>query len=644
VLYHRCAELFPFLRARIESRGGQVRWICLGLETNVLEDSSWEFPLPGEDLETMLQAVASFRPTRILLNQRLVSRQMELLMHAAGGVSPAVSGIEPEADMRYVHEVDGWAGLDGSQDADELPLLLDSVEPNHDCEAGNALAFSLRPPVLVLGGPSCYYVAPLSRNACFDDVDLSRTSHHSGCTFCYMPERHLRYPYVTPPFELAIRQIRAARRTRPARRQADVFIVNGAAAFFQLRNLFETLLRDGDPPTRLTFRCRIDEFLRKEKDIEDLLPRLQSAGHSLGLLSMGLENFSPVENARFNKGISPAQIEKALELSLKWRTSYPGTFLQEAVGAHSHITFTPWTTLADLKTNLDFVLRCKPEFAIRSFLNSRAFLFPGLPLALLAEKDGLIAQSFQDPAFEHVERGCVTTPGHHEIPWHFLHGEVRSVYSVMVRLWENAALFDDPLYRTVRRASVRIGGSRESMFRFALMMVEAASSMVDQELECRPENVLAAALARAEAAGILLPASIESGPGDGEVEPAQPGPMDLLANRLLGDLAETLRLIHLHKPDLLRGYAPRTPVILEAPSGADKDWGSIGITLEKGTERMVLVFFDGSVRRSLASFGPFGVAHAPDTPLDSPERQAVAIQLLKAFARFAKAPIRMDDS
>jgi hypothetical protein len=94
------------------------------------------------------------------------------------------------------------------------------------------------------------------------------------------------------------------------------------------------------------------------------------------------------------------------------------------------ILFTPWTTLRDLRLNVAGISRC-PLVDHAAALRGRLQLFPGRPITLLAEKDGLVARRVSELFYN---SGCITRAGQGEVPWRFAHPEAGVLWQLARRL------------------------------------------------------------------------------------------------------------------------------------------------------------------------------------------------------------------
>jgi hypothetical protein len=157
-----------------------------------------------------------------------------------------------------------------------------------------------------------------------------------------------------------------------------------------------------------------------------------------------VENFSPDENARLNKGVTAAQVHEATAFISEISASHPGQFRFPA-GGLSMILFTPWTTLEDVRINIDNIERC-PLIAGPAAAGSRLQLFKGRDITELAAKDGLTVKRRKDGFYN---SGCIVSADQNEIPWRFAHPQA----AVLCELGRELYLH----YYAEKRAGARAG-------------------------------------------------------------------------------------------------------------------------------------------------------------------------------------------
>jgi hypothetical protein len=242
----------------------------------------------------------------------------------------------------------------------------------------------------------------------------------------------LEYPFQTPGVELAVRQCVASLGAAGGCLSADTFVISGATVFAHLDRFFEGILGHPFPPSRFFFGCRVDDLLKNAGTLERLLPRLAPAGHSINIFNLGIENFSEEENRRLNKGLTAQQIEDCDRLIRRLEEAYPGAFQFSQLGGYGLILFTPWTMLKDLQINLDHLRRFQGIGDEGFVLTSKLQILSESAIRYLAERDGLILDSFE--GFHLYDSGCIFRHDQREMPWRFRHPEVARLYRIACRI------------------------------------------------------------------------------------------------------------------------------------------------------------------------------------------------------------------
>ncbi|MCX5797103.1 MAG: hypothetical protein NTY77_16555 [Elusimicrobia bacterium] len=417
---HFRASSYPFLMGLARPLGWRASWIALG----VRYDPTLSYALEPGDLKLLRAELRRRKPDIVVLNERLRDGQWTEL--GAGGARLVYCPLDEDLSAlgRFVKEHLGAEGP-GLDD----PYLADRVRPGFARRVINAAPWAAAPPIRVVAGLRCSYRKRLAGLPLYRGLSLPL--RHMGCSFCFagcLPEQ----PFARDPVAFAAREAAAACRARLPAGLERRFVFVGHELWRRLEKLACALSRQGVRAAELGFMPRIDEFLAARAALERCLPRLAARGLSLRLYGMGVENFSPAENRRLNKGISAAQVHEAVrliaELSRRWprHFRYPSRHL-------STILFTPWTTPADLRVNLRAIGRC-PLIHHGSALGSRLQLFPGRPITALAEADGLVLRRHDDRSYN---SGCVVAADQEELPWRFAHPQTAVLWRLARRLSTN---------------------------------------------------------------------------------------------------------------------------------------------------------------------------------------------------------------
>jgi hypothetical protein len=620
------SDRFPFVAGWARARGLAVRWLAFGFDPATLPTSRFRMALPPAEEAALGAALRDFAPTHVLTNEEL-DAPLEAVVTAAApaGATLAVQDLGQDLAFERSAHLAGWLGLEAAARAlpEDAPWLLDDAEPDYRCELVGPLAHEIRPLTFLVGGPHCLYARPLARNPRYAGVDLTGTYSAIGCAFCGEVAQR-RYLLRTPPVALALKQLRAALATLPPGRAGGGFALWGAAAVMRLHEFFDAVLAERLPPVSLFVALRVDELLRAADRIEARLPRLAAAGHALDLYNMGVENFSPAENERLNKGIDAAQVARAQARLARWERDWPETLRFTRHGGFGFILFTPWTTTDDVAFNLEQAERLGvgPK---QFFLTSRLQLLPGRAITRLAETDGLTADRAAGGGLGGFDSGCIMTADGYELPWRFRHPEVGALYAVLRRLWPRADVPpDDALWRRVRGLVSGLPAGWREPLRLARELLAVATA---EPRPGGPEALAERFAARIPAllAGARPPAAPDAVPAD--AAPAD----DALRARLVGWTRALLRRLDEAPQRPLLGFRPRAVGAVEDPPG----WGALTVTLRRGDEELRLTVVPRE-RLPQGRWGGarFAVSHDPATPPDTPDRRRALETFARAFERW----------
>lgn len=216
----------------------------------------------------------------------------------------------------------------------------------------------------------------------------------------------------------------------------------------------------GIPPSTFCFSPRIDHVLRARDRLQTALGLFSEAGHTLRLFRIGAESFSPAEQERFNKGISKRQIDEVLALVRDLQDRWSRTF--QCSQPLAFITFTPWTTLADVRMTLSEARRWGLPPRGR-WLYSTLELDRDAPITALAARDGdILCDDWKDEALRYST--SVVATFRDQVPLRFRDPRVAEFHAILVRLcaaverdFPDTVFRNDPLYARMREW-VRSGG------------------------------------------------------------------------------------------------------------------------------------------------------------------------------------------
>ncbi len=423
------SKVFPYLRPLLREKGVETDWVCVGVPANEPRagEQLYVYDLGTAERGAVVERIDAWRPTHVLLNERLTEELFAFLTGRFPAVRFRLADIV-DANTAAA-DVGRWLGVDVEDLARSDATLEDLVSPDFRRRPLNRLAGDIRPFVHLLLGPDCVYLKPIAENPAFAGLAIEGSTRVRGCTFCLSPDLYERPPR-TPAVELALRQIEAAERTSHPAMLGREYQVHGAMLWLSIGRFAQALADRRVPGSAFHFAARIDEVLGVEAQLESALPLLEAGGHRICLYNIGVESFSPAENERFNKGLSPEEIERGARLIARLEERFPETFSFTKLGGFGIILFTPWTTFDDLRLNVDGFRRHRID-ASGFVLDSALQLLPGLAITKLAEADGLVSDRFEDYRYD---SGCINDYRMHDVPWRFAHPGIATVYRLGRRL------------------------------------------------------------------------------------------------------------------------------------------------------------------------------------------------------------------
>ena len=618
------SQYFPHLAAFLRKGGVETHWVSIGVAANEARagEQLYVYDLPSVERQKLAGRLEELQPTHVLLNERLEPELFDLLRQQL-----------PDAALRLIDFVDGhgaavsvgrWLGLDVTALSGSERMLEDEVAPDYARDPINHLATQIKPYVHLNLGPECLYHKSISTNPHFEGLDVSGCIRDRGCSFCLYPDGVERSP-ATPVVELALSQIDAAERTsHPAMRSRE-YQVHGAHLWFALDRFAEALADRQLPPSSFHFSARIDEVLALGDRLESALRSMTERGHIVRLYNIGVENFSPAENERFNKGLSRETIARGARRILELEERFPEAFRFTEMGGFGIILFTPWTSVEDLRVNA----RSFREHGIDASgfaLDSTLQLLPRLAITLRAKQDGLLAERFDDFRYD---SGCITDWHARDLPWRFAHPEVAMIYAIGRRLSRVADIPpSEPKYACVQawlQGLPRSGGDVQRVFEALIDVMEerpgersvvSAMRAIEERLGERSGHDLS----------LVDEAALERRASFDEVRRDElPSFWEVVAeqvSRLDGDgwLGERLRGFHLEGIRLKR---------FVDHYGLELDLGRDGVSMR------VFVEEASGERRAYLTQQGFSISYAMPSPPDG-EQSAVMRTLLAVVSRIAQ--------
>jgi hypothetical protein len=411
---------YPFLLALAGRLHWRASWCALG----VRYDPALRYALEARDLGLLRAEVSRRRPRVVVFNERLRQDQWAALQAASRGARMVYCPID-----EGLHVLGEFAAREIFASSAARPLAAVSLEdlaPSFARRVLNRAPWAARPLIRVVAGTRCSYRSRVAENRAYRRLGLPMPA--MGCAFCQAGAIPVE-SYVKDEVAFAARAVAAAVGARARAGVETRFEFIGSALWRRCDELIAALVRLGVRGAELGFMPRIDELLEKKAALARLLPQMAGPGLALRLYGMGVENFSPAENLRLNKGITAEQVRQAADFIVRATARWPDQF-RYPYKHLSMILFTPWTTLRDLRLNVAGIGRC-PLIHHAAALRGRLQLFPGRPITRLAEKDGLLTRKSGERFYN---SGCITRADKSEIPWRFAHPEVGVLWQLARRL------------------------------------------------------------------------------------------------------------------------------------------------------------------------------------------------------------------
>jgi len=427
-------EYYPFIQALLRARGIPCRWVSLGVEARKAATGAnlYVHEPSAVGLDATAAALVEANATHVLLNERLEDDGFTRLRSAVPGARFHMLQMGPSGPI--LEHLEAWLELDLQDLREAGTMLEDGVRPDFERIPVNDLAITIRPYPSLLLGQACDYVRSLCENPDFEALDAAIRTHR-GCSFCVNPDLSAFGPRKDP-VALAMEQLAGAAETLDPGLQDLSFLVRGVNLLPRIVDFADALEDAGTPPATFFLSSRVDRFVVLEDRLRRALPILGRCGHRLHVWNMGIENHSPRENGRLNKGLSPEILRDGIEALRRLTDDFPAGFGFDGWG---YILYTPWTTPDDLRINLREISELDPR-NLRFALGTALQLLPGLPITCLAEADGLLVDAFEDLP---TDSGCVTTWDGYEVPWRFLDPRLARMYGLTRRFLPRGVIPED---------------------------------------------------------------------------------------------------------------------------------------------------------------------------------------------------------
>lgn len=427
---HR-AVAFPELAGVADRLSVPCTWVRFGVEPDAQgRTGAPGIPLTPADLTSLAAALDRTKPTRILFSQKPADSVLEAVARDVPSVSMFALG-EPRAGesqvplTRLPANQQGWAALldCDAQDLCRLGTIVPSFAFQAVNDAAKVLPFL---PQISLGTP-CSYERPVSRASFFHDVDLTACPRPTGCSFCSRPARGEHEASVSQAeIEACLRSLRD---TLPPVRGRLAVRLCGEAALRNIDKIADTILACRCMSADWLVDGRVDDLVRHKDRLAKAAETFVHSNHRLLVALVGVESFVRSELERMNKGVTPLQNLDAAIALFELEEAHRSTFSFRQMGGFSTVFLTPWTQLEDFVFNLRVVQVCGFEDLCAKVPGDRLRLEAGLPLTVLARRDGLVLDVYDDPLLDTAAR----TFYEEEIPWRFADPRLQQLAPVLSR-------------------------------------------------------------------------------------------------------------------------------------------------------------------------------------------------------------------
>jgi hypothetical protein len=286
----------------------------------------------------------------------------------------------------------------------------------------------------LFGNVGCPYAADPLATPHFAGVSLPQAVPVArlGCSFCALGGDYEKRPDAEVVRELVEQAAFWASRV-PGLRE---FVLNDQHAMRYLAELMTEASRAGVRPMSWLFAARADTFVREAARVRRAVEAAEAAGQRVEVYLTGFEAFSDVELARYNKGVSVADQLAGVRAMRALARERPISFGYANARGHSLILWNPWTRPEDVTESVGHVRRAGLSELFHELGRNRLRLYRDLPLFYAAERDGALAEAWDDG-----DEGAARRKGYSvEHPWRFLDPRTRVAYALAGRLRERLGL------------------------------------------------------------------------------------------------------------------------------------------------------------------------------------------------------------
>lgn len=366
--------------------------------------------------------------------------------------------------LRYSHGAPSPidACFDAVVDANGLRALLEGGVVSAPSWRRSKMELAVREPALgpstaarpSISGPShgCPFLVDVRTSPAYRDsgIDYERVQS-KGCAFCL---DNVGAFAVFPAEEIVaswLTQLRALRHERP---DVHEILLTDERPHPYLPALFRAIV--ADPALHgieLLIKTRVD-WLEEFADtaLREACELAERSGSVLHIYLVGFESFHQPDLDLFNKAVTVADNVRAVDTLRALEARHPRSFEFQRLHMHGIILFQPWTTPEGLLNNAGAMRAVRFHDVRRYALRTRMRLYTSVPLHALAERQGLLVESFDEGRIDRaVEQGYDAS-----VPWRFKDPRIEAIFRAANRVAEAMpSLHDADVLEMVTRFVLR---------------------------------------------------------------------------------------------------------------------------------------------------------------------------------------------
>lgn len=331
----------------------------------------------------------------------------------------AVRDGQPEAPARPLIEISA-----------EGPLAYEPVVEHEEIAASGAAAI-VPAPYTVFGNGGCPYSRDVTQSVPYRDLALGEAGEvlRKGCAFCTMGGDYDKRSDEDTVASV-LRQVAYLTTHLP---KPHTFVLTDQHPLRYLERLLQAAAERGVRDMTWLLQTRADWLLEHRAALERSIDIAAHTDTRLELYLVGFESFSDDDLELFNKGTTAAGLVAAARLVRELSRAHPRSFGFTRERGHSLILFHPWTTPSRLRDSGEALRAHGLSDFFYDITRNRLRLYPRLPIAALAQKDGLVAEGWEGDA---AARTAQSKGYSVDLPWHFADPRAAVAYEVCRKLRE----------------------------------------------------------------------------------------------------------------------------------------------------------------------------------------------------------------